>query len=162
MQTNTPSPSPVEDSFAEVLHLIQSAKQRAYQAVNSELVSLYWQVGEYISRKLDSAEWGDGVVDELAHYLAKTQPGLRGFTRRNLFRMRQFYDCYSDQTFVSAMLTQLPWTHHLLILSYSKREEIWVASSPNWAATSALSAPSFPFRSVGRTSRSICFSSIAG
>lgn len=129
----------MEDSFAEVLHLIQSAKQRAYQAVNSELVSLYWQVGEYISRKLDSAEWGDGVVDELAHYLAKTQPGLRGFTRRNLFRMRQFYECYQDQAIVSALLTQLPWTHHLLILSYSKREEerefyIQLAIQEKWAS----------------------------
>lgn len=62
-------------------------------------------------------------MDELAQYLAKTQPGLRGFTRRNLFRMRQFYECYQDQAIVSALLTQLPWTHHLLILSYSKREE---------------------------------------
>ena len=56
-------PQAADDSaFAEVLHLIQSAKQRAYQAVNTELVSLYWQIGEYISRKLESAEWGDGVA----------------------------------------------------------------------------------------------------
>jgi predicted nuclease of restriction endonuclease-like (RecB) superfamily len=117
-----PEPS-VESAFTEILHLIQSAKQRAYQAVNTELVSLYWQVGEYISRKLESAEWGDGVVDQLASFLARTQPGLRGFTRRNLFRMRQFYDCYSESQIVSPLVSQLPWTHHLLILSYSKREE---------------------------------------
>lgn len=114
---------PAEDSFSEVLHLIQSARQRAYQAVNAELVTLYWQVGEYISCKLESAEWGDGVVDELARFLARTQPGLRGFTRRNLFRMRQLYECYREHSIVSALLTQLPWTHHLLILSYSKGEE---------------------------------------
>jgi hypothetical protein len=73
--------APLEAAFTEVLRLIQDAKQRAYQAVNSELVALYWQVGEYISRKLKSAEWGDGVVNELACFLARTQPGLRGFTR---------------------------------------------------------------------------------
>lgn len=117
------SPQLVETSFEEVLHLIQSARQRAYQAVNTELVDLYWQIGEYISRKLESAEWGDGVVDQLAAHLAKTQPGLRGFTRRNLFRMRQFHECYRHNAIVSPLVSQLPWTHHLLILSYSKRDE---------------------------------------
>lgn len=101
----------VEDAFAEVVTLIQSARHRALQAVNTELVGLYWQVGEYISRKLASAEWGDGVVDELARYLERTQPGLRGFTRRNLFRMRQFYETYRDDQKVSPLVTQLPWTH---------------------------------------------------
>ena len=45
-----------EPAFSEVLSLIQTAKQRAYQAVNTELVNLYWQIGEYISRKVESAE----------------------------------------------------------------------------------------------------------
>ena len=115
--------APLESAFGEVLQLIQSAKQRAYQAVNSELVTLYWQVGEYISGKLESAEWGDGVVDDLARYLARTQPGLTGFTRRNLFRMRQFYDAYRGTEIVSAVLTQLPWTHHLMIIGRCKRPE---------------------------------------
>jgi hypothetical protein len=57
-------------------------------------VGLYWQVGEHISRKLASAEWGDGVVDELAAEIARKHPGMRGFTRPNLFRMRQFYEAY--------------------------------------------------------------------
>ncbi len=113
----------VEDAFAEVATLIQNARHLAWQAVNTELVGLYWQVGEYISRKLASAEWGDGVVDELARYLARTQPGLRGFTRRNLFRMRQFYETYRDNSIVSPLVTQLPWTHNLIILSQSKRAE---------------------------------------
>ncbi|MCY2937032.1 MAG: DUF1016 N-terminal domain-containing protein [Planctomycetota bacterium] len=115
--------APLETAFTEVLQLIQAAKQRAYQAVNSELVALYWQVGEYISRKLESSEWGDKVVNDLARYLARTQPGLRGFTRPNLFRMRQFYNAYRDEPIVSALLRQLPWTHHLAILSRSKMAE---------------------------------------
>jgi len=115
--------APLDASFAEVVTLIQAARQRAYQAVNAELVGLYWQVGEYISRKLASAEWGDGVVDDLARHLSRTQPGLKGFTRRNLFRMRQFYDTYNGDEKVSALLTQLPWTHNLTILGQSKRPE---------------------------------------
>lgn len=117
------SPTPEENSFTEVLHLIQAARLRAYQAVNTELVTLYWQVGEYISRKLESAEWGDKVVDELARFLARTQSGLRGFTRPNLFRMRQFYETYRTNPIVSPLVRQLPWTHHLIILSRAKREE---------------------------------------
>lgn len=114
---------PVETSFAEVVGLIQSARQRAYQAANTELVDLYWQVGKYISNKLEAAEWGEGVVDQLARHLARTLPGLRGFSRRNLFRMRQFFDAYEEEEKVSALLTQLPWTHHLIILGQSKRSE---------------------------------------
>jgi predicted nuclease of restriction endonuclease-like (RecB) superfamily len=88
-----------------------------------QLVELYWQVGAYISHKLEQAEWGDGVVQQLADYLAGTQPGLRGFTRRNLFRMRKFYETYRDDEKVTPLVSQLPWTHNLIILNQSKRPE---------------------------------------
>lgn len=114
---------PVESAFAEVVQLIEQARQRAYQAVNTELVGLYWQIGEYISGKLAASEWGEGVVDKLAEHLARTLPGQRGFTRRNLFRMRQFFETYRGDEVVTALLTQLPWTHNLLILSQAKRAE---------------------------------------
>lgn len=112
---------PAEDAFNEIVNLIQAARARSLQFVNSELVGLYWQIGKYISSKLQAAEWGEGVVDQLAQHLARTLPGLRGFTRRNLFRMRQFYESYTGNEKVSALLTQLPWTHNLIILGQSKR-----------------------------------------
>ncbi len=114
----------VESSFAEVVGLIEQARQRAYQAVNSELVVLYWRIGEFISAKLAAAVWGEGVVDRLAQHLARKMPGQRGFTRRNLFRMRQLFEAYSTaDKKVTALLTQLPWTHNLIILTQSKRSE---------------------------------------
>lgn len=109
--------------FAEVVQLIAAARQRAYQAVNTSLIELYWQVGAYISAKLANADWGDGVVSQLAQHLALTQPNLKGFTRPNLFRMRQFYETYHNDKIVSALLRQLPWTHNLTIMSRSKRAE---------------------------------------
>jgi predicted nuclease of restriction endonuclease-like (RecB) superfamily len=118
-----PTSAAMETSFAEVVVLIQSAKQRAIQAVNVQLVELYWQVGAYISHKLEQAEWGDAVVQQLADYLARTQPGLRGFTRANLFRMRKFYETYYEDEKVSPLVRQLPWTHNLIILNQSKRPE---------------------------------------
>ncbi|MGN2387802.1 PDDEXK nuclease domain-containing protein [Pseudomonas syringae] len=122
---NTPNvpQAPASDRFDEVLAMIQGARQQAAQAVNTRLIELYWQVGAYISRKIENAEWGDALVSQLAEHLATTQPGLRGFTRRNLFRMRQFFEAYRGDEKVSAVLTQLPWTHHLIIFSQSKRPE---------------------------------------
>lgn len=121
-RANTPQ-SPEDGSFDDVVALIQAARREAVKAVNTQLIDLYWQVGAFISHKLERAEWGDAVVTQLADYLARTQPGLRGFTRRNLFRMRQFYETYRDNEKVSALLTQLPWTHNLIILSQAKRPE---------------------------------------
>ena len=151
---------PVDSTFAEIAELIASAKVRAAQAVNTALIDLYWQVGGIISRKIAAAEWGDGVVDQLADYLARTHPALRGFNRMNLFRMRQFHEAWRDHELVSAvpiqlperdkkaarrqivsavpaqlsppsgrsekvaaLLRQLPWTHHVIILGQCKRAE---------------------------------------
>ncbi|VVQ03109.1 Putative nuclease YhcG [Pseudomonas fluorescens] len=121
-ESRTPH-SATDDRFDEVLALIHGARQRAMQAVNTQLIELYWQVGAYISRKLEQAEWGDAVVSQLAENLARTLPGLRGFTRPNLFRMRQFYEVYPDDEKVSPLVRQLPWTHNLIILSQSKRAD---------------------------------------
>ncbi|MCD5994691.1 DUF1016 family protein [Pseudomonas sp. CDFA 602] len=123
MPSLTPAQPSANDRFDEVLAMIQTARQHAAKAVNTRLIELYWQVGAYISQKIEKAEWGDAVVTQLAEHLARTQPGLRGFTRRNLFRMRQFYEIYRDNEKVSAVLTQLPWTHHLIIFGQSKRTE---------------------------------------
>lgn len=112
--------TPVDPGFAEVLQLIASARLRAVQAVNTALIDLYWQVGAIISHKIETAEWGEGVVNQLAEHIASTHPGLRGFTRPNLYRMRQFYEAYQGQDLVSPLVRQLPWTHNLIILSQAK------------------------------------------
>jgi len=119
----TNSALPLEPGFQEVHALIERARERAYQAVNTGLIDLYWQVGEYISRKLKVAEWGDGVVAELAACIQRRHPNLRGFTRASLFRMRQFFEAYRHDSKVAALLRQLPWTHHLTILGRGKSPE---------------------------------------
>jgi predicted nuclease of restriction endonuclease-like (RecB) superfamily len=112
-----------EPSFREVLELIQTARRRAYQAVNTELVDLYWQVGAYISRKLETAVWGEGVVTKLADFIQLHQPNLRGFTRASLFRMRQFYITYRHDKKVVPLVRQLSWSQHLMVLGRCKRPE---------------------------------------
>ncbi|MCY7315503.1 MAG: DUF1016 N-terminal domain-containing protein [Rubrivivax sp.] len=98
----------VEASFTEIVGPIEQARLRAYQAVNTELVGLYRQIGEYISERLAAAEWGEGVVERLAEHLARVVPGQRGFTRRNLFRMRQFFEAYRSDANVTPLVTRLP------------------------------------------------------
>jgi predicted nuclease of restriction endonuclease-like (RecB) superfamily len=112
-----------EQGFAEVVEMIQASRGQAVAAVNTALIDLYWRIGEHISRKLESAAWGEGVVEALALYIQRHHPSLRGFTRRNLFRMRQFFEAYRGDEKVSALLAQLPWSHHLIILGQSKRPE---------------------------------------
>jgi predicted nuclease of restriction endonuclease-like (RecB) superfamily len=112
-----------DETFSEVVGLIVASRERAVQAVNTALIELYWRIGETISRKIAAAEWGEGVVDRLAQFIAKTEPGMRGFTRRNLFRMRRFYETYRGNAIVTPLVSQLPWSHHLVILEQSKRPE---------------------------------------
>jgi predicted nuclease of restriction endonuclease-like (RecB) superfamily len=121
--TSAPAAPPEEQSFAEVVEMIQDARGQVLAAVNTALIDLYWNIGEYISRKLETAAWGEGVVEALARYIQRHHPNLRGFTRRNLFRMRQFFEAYSGDEKVSPLVRQLPWTHHLIILGQSKRPE---------------------------------------
>jgi hypothetical protein len=64
-----------------------------------------------------------GVVDELAATLARRYPGMRGYTRQNLFRIRQFFEAYRGRKKVSPLVTQLPWTHHLIILNQAEPPE---------------------------------------
>jgi predicted nuclease of restriction endonuclease-like (RecB) superfamily len=116
-------PQPETTTFHEIARLIQSSRTRAYQAVNRELIELYWEVGKIISRKIEAAEWGAGVVEQLAAYLKRTEPNLKGFTRSNLLRMRQFYESYREDRIVAPLVRQLPWTHNLIIFSQSKRSE---------------------------------------
>jgi predicted nuclease of restriction endonuclease-like (RecB) superfamily len=80
-------------------------------------------VGEFISGKVGGAGWGEGVVEELAGYLAHSLPNPRGFSQRNLWRMKQFYETYCRDRKLSTLLTELPWSSHLHIMSKSRTPE---------------------------------------
>jgi predicted nuclease of restriction endonuclease-like (RecB) superfamily len=109
--------------FQEILAMIESARERAYRAINTELIDLYWRVGGYLSRKLETAEWGEGVVAELARHIQRQIPHARGFSKSNLFRMRQFHETYRGDPKVAALLRQLSWTQHMALLSRARRPE---------------------------------------
>lgn len=124
--------------FKQVVLLIEEARNRAFHKVNEELVLLYFKVGNLVSEKVSAGAWGENTVEELASFIQDNCPGLKGFNRRGLYRMKQFYETYSSSEFVSTLathlqnsenevknivttlLTQLQWSAHLHILSKTK------------------------------------------
>jgi predicted nuclease of restriction endonuclease-like (RecB) superfamily len=114
---------PRTEGLKDILAIIENAKLNAYRAVNKELIKMYWTVGEYLSIKSAQSNYGDFFIDETAKFMKKNHPEIRGFNRRGLFRMRQFYETYRGNKKVSALLTQLNWTNHLLIISGVKNIE---------------------------------------
>src|SRR5690554_5613681 len=97
----------MDKRFTDIIQFIQHSRNNAIRAVNTELINLYWNVGAYIRQKLSVAEWGDKTVTELAIYIQKNNPELKGFNRRGIYRMIQFYDTYAETLIVSAVRTQL-------------------------------------------------------
>jgi len=112
-----------QNDFNHIVSMIQAARTRAYAKVNEELIDLYYNVGKFISERVANAEWGTGVVDKLAQFIRENHPDIKGFTRRGLYRMKQFYETYKDSEFVTTLLTQIPWSAHLHILNKTKTIE---------------------------------------
>lgn len=113
----------LDNTFAEIVHIIEKARDNAYRKVNEELILMYQRVGRFLSEKSKEANYGDGYIDSLSDYIQHQFPGIKGFNRRGLYRMKQFYETYAGNEKMSALLTQLSWTNHLLIMSGSKSEE---------------------------------------
>ncbi len=113
----------LDNTFAEIAHTIEKARNNAYRKVNEELILMYKKIGQFLSEKSKDANYGDGYIDSLSGYIRQQFPGIKGFNRRGLYRMKQFYETYVGNEKVSALLTQLSWTNHLLIMSGSKSDE---------------------------------------
>ncbi len=113
----------LDNNFRQIADIISTARERAYKKVNEELILMYWSIGQFLSEQMKSTDYGDKYIDSIAEYIKDQFPGIKGFNRRGLYRMKQFYELYADNEIVSALLTQLSWTNHLLIMSGCKTNE---------------------------------------
>ena len=113
----------LDNTIAEIAQIIEETRDNAYRKVNEELILMYGKIGQFLSEKSREANYGDGYIDSLSDYIQRQFPGIKGFNRRGLYRMKQFYETYAGNENVTALLTQLSWTNHLLIMSGSKSEE---------------------------------------
>ena len=113
-----------DNQFAEIVSMIRRTKSTVISMANTALIELYWQVGKYISNKIAVSEWGDGVVKQLAAYIEKYSPDTKGFSDKNLWRMKQFYEtyCTADEK-LSPLVRQISWTNNLIILTRTKTPE---------------------------------------
>jgi predicted nuclease of restriction endonuclease-like (RecB) superfamily len=105
----------------EIKDRVRSAQIKAAISVNKELIGLYWDVGKMINEKQAKSQWGDSVVDMLAGDLKREFPDMKGFSRANLFGIRQWYLFYStmDEK-VQQLVRQLPWGHNMVIVNKIK------------------------------------------
>ncbi|MGO1671429.1 MAG: PDDEXK nuclease domain-containing protein [Sphingobacterium sp.] len=97
----------MDKRFTDIIQLIQQSRSNAIKAVNTELINLYWNIGAYVKQKLSVAEWGDKTVNELADFIQKNNPELKGFSRAGLYRMVQFYETYAQTKFVAPLVRQI-------------------------------------------------------
>ena len=107
----------------ELVELIKESRNKAFQKVNEVLIEMYWNIGKKLSNISENANFGDNYIDKLAKDISKELPGIKGFDRRGLYRMKQFYEVYKDDEFVSTVLTQIGWSSHMLIISKAKTIE---------------------------------------
>ena len=113
----------MDNRFTDIIQLIKQSRADAIKAVNTELINLYWIIGEYISKKIEQSEWGDSVVTELANFIQTQEPEIKGFSDKNIWRMKQFYETYKDFPKLSPLVREISWTNNLLIFSRCKTIE---------------------------------------
>jgi predicted nuclease of restriction endonuclease-like (RecB) superfamily len=100
---------------------IHAARTKVALTINSQLLELYWEIGKDISEKQSKSDWGSKLIEQVADELKNEFPELKGFSRRNIYAMRQWYNFYSEKyPFVPQSVAQIPWGHNRLIISKVK------------------------------------------
>jgi predicted nuclease of restriction endonuclease-like (RecB) superfamily len=119
--------SEYRDWIIELKSKIQSAQLKAAISVNKELLSLYWEIGKSISTKIIQSKWGASVVEQLSKDLKTEFPNQKGFSRSNLFSMKQWFEFYSTSDIelkkIQQLVGQIPWGHNLAIITKSDTTE---------------------------------------
>ncbi len=116
----------------QIKQQISTARQKAALSLNTSLIELYWHIGSQIVEKEKEATWGSSLIERLARDLAFEFPDIKGFSRRNLYAVRQWYLFYSMHSLiVPQTVAQIPWGHNRLIISKIKdvKEALWYASA---------------------------------
>ena len=103
-------------AFEEVLAIIERARANVFRAVNHGLISMYWDVGHYISEKARNGGWGKSVVADFSRYVQSQYLGIQGFSPQNIWRMKQFYETYAKNEKLSTLSREISWSNNVLIM----------------------------------------------
>ena len=108
----------------DIKHRIKNAQIKAAVSVNQELLNLYWDMAAQIVEKQKQTSWGDGFLERLSKDLQSEFPDIKGFSKRNLELMRQWYKFWSEESSITQQLvSQIPWGHNLVIISKTQNHE---------------------------------------
>ena len=99
---------------------IKTSQLQALSAVNKELISVYREIGKTIHEQQEKAEWGASIVEQLAKDLQNFFPGMKGFSSRNLWIMRDFYLSYQSSEKLQTLSAEISWSHNVIILEKCK------------------------------------------
>lgn len=109
------------DWISTIKTKIHEARRKVALSINSQLIELYWEIGRELQDKLEKAAWGSNLIEQVADELRIEFPDMKGFSRRNLFAIRQWYRFYSVHfQFVPQFVAQIPWGHNRLIITKIK------------------------------------------
>lgn len=112
-----------DEKFNKIIELIEQRKNNAYIKINEELILMYLDVGNFLYNLKQESNYGDKVTTKAAAFMKNNYPNIKGFTKRNIERMIEFYKTYKDDEIATPLVTELSWTNNLLILSGSKSKE---------------------------------------
>lgn len=127
--------------LTEIKARIRLARYQALRAVNTELLSLYWDLGESIHQKQDALGWGKAVVQTLADDLQGEFPGQNGFSAANLWLMRQFYTEYRSRPNLEPLVREISWAKNVLIMKRCKDDlerEFYLRATARFGWTKAV------------------------
>ncbi|MBP9674592.1 MAG: hypothetical protein KBD63_05810 [Bacteriovoracaceae bacterium] len=128
--------SEFDKNYIEFLNDLKSkiltSRYQTVRIVNTELILLYWEIGQALLQRQKSEGWGSQVIQRLAHDLNKNFPEMKGFSYRNLKYMRQFALEWSTQSIRQQAVAQLPWGHNIVLLQKitNNPDRLWYAQQP--------------------------------
>lgn len=106
--------------FNDVKKIIRTAQYTALKKVNKELIGLYWDIGRMIVSRRQGKTWGKSIVEKLSNDLKTELPGLKGFSPSSLWRMKLFYEAYTDNKKLAPLVREISWSHNIVIMEKCK------------------------------------------
>ena len=104
----------------DIKEKIHKAQYEALKQVNSKLLTLYWEIGRSIVEKQKQYGWGKSIVENLSKDLQYEFPGVQGYSKDNLWRMRKFYTLYKEQTKLAPLVQEIGWSQNIIIMEKCK------------------------------------------
>ena len=103
-----------------ILTKIQSARYEMLKTVSKQTVALYWEIGKSVSQQMQDQGWGKSIVEQLSKDLQREFPGIKGFSARNLWNMKNFYEFYTKNEKLQPLVAEIGWTQNCIILEKCK------------------------------------------